>query len=72
LVDCGSVESIGGALGRLLGDPDLRASLGAAAHRRARRFTWDRSADGHRTLYERAVRRARADRPQPTEEVTRA
>jgi glycosyltransferase-like protein len=53
LVDLGSIDDIAACLARLLDDPELRASLGVAARARASRFTWDRSAEIHRRLYER-------------------
>jgi D-inositol-3-phosphate glycosyltransferase len=37
-------ESIAAALGRLLADEGERRAMGAAAHRRAQRFGWDRVA----------------------------
>lgn len=43
LVDPLDVDAIAGALGRLLGDADLRARLGAAARERAAGFTWART-----------------------------
>jgi GT2 family glycosyltransferase len=37
-----TVESVSGAVGRLLADPSLRARLGAAAMATAAEYTWDR------------------------------
>ncbi len=45
LVDPTDVDAIAGAIGRLLGDPGLRARLGVAAMQRAAGFTWTRTAD---------------------------
>jgi glycosyltransferase involved in cell wall biosynthesis len=45
LVDPTDVDAIAEAIGRLLGDRDLRARLGAAARDRAAGFTWTRTAD---------------------------
>lgn len=47
--------AIGAALGDLLDDPARRASLAAAALRRAAGFTWDACAAAHVTAYERAI-----------------
>lgn len=37
-------EDLGGAIAAVLGDPELRARLGAGARRHAARFRWDRTA----------------------------
>jgi glycosyltransferase-like protein len=58
LVDPGSIEDVAAGLARLLGDPALRASLGTAARGRASRFTWERSAEVHRRLYDEVRGRA--------------
>jgi glycosyltransferase involved in cell wall biosynthesis len=55
LVDPLDVDAIAGALGRLLGDPDLRGRLGAAGRERASTFTWSRTADLMVGAYERAA-----------------
>jgi D-inositol-3-phosphate glycosyltransferase len=39
------------ALGRVLGDADLRARLGAAARASVLQFGWDRIAEQHLALY---------------------
>jgi glycosyltransferase involved in cell wall biosynthesis len=44
LVPARCPAAIAGALDRLLGDPPLRARMGAAGAVRARRFGWDRIA----------------------------
>ncbi len=44
LVDPTDPEAIAGAIERVLGDTDLRASLSARGRERARLFTWDRCA----------------------------
>jgi glycosyltransferase involved in cell wall biosynthesis len=44
LVDPESEEAVRDGLARLMADPDLRASLGEAAQKRAARFTWSRAA----------------------------
>jgi glycosyltransferase involved in cell wall biosynthesis len=73
LVDPGSVHDVAGSLVRLLGDPALRASLGAAARGRASRFTWELSAEMHRRLYDEVRGRAeRAMKASRIEEASRA
>jgi glycosyltransferase involved in cell wall biosynthesis len=47
--------TIGRDLAALLGDPDRRTRLGAAALERARQFTWQASAEAHLAAYARAV-----------------
>ncbi len=44
-VDPEDVDAIAGALEKLLSDPDLRTTLGAAGMRRAAGFTWERAAE---------------------------
>lgn len=52
----GDAGALAAALGRLLGDPDLRARLGAAGRDRVLdRFTWARAALGTVELYRRAI-----------------
>jgi len=51
--DAGALRA---ALERLLGDPTERARLGAAARRRAARFTWAAAARGARAVYAEAAR----------------
>jgi glycosyltransferase involved in cell wall biosynthesis len=52
-------DSIRGALRSLLDNPELRKSLGAAGHERAREFTWAASAEAHMASYERAATQGR-------------
>ncbi|MFF4028247.1 glycosyltransferase [Streptomyces sviceus] len=59
------------ALSRLLGDPDLRARLGAAGRERVlARFTWARAAEGTVTRYREAM--ADATTPAPTTAPSRS
>jgi glycosyltransferase involved in cell wall biosynthesis len=67
-----SAESVAGALRALLGDQDRRRALGEAAVRRAREFTWRRTAAGWldvlalaagRRVAEGAAVHSRAERP---------
>lgn len=54
---CGvGAGDIAAALTELLDDPALRATLAAAAQRRAKEFSWLTSAEGHRAAYEKAYR----------------
>jgi glycosyltransferase involved in cell wall biosynthesis len=54
------------ALSRLLGDPDLRARLGAAGRERVlARFTWARAAEGTVTRYREAMATTTTSRPTP-------
>jgi glycosyltransferase involved in cell wall biosynthesis len=53
-----SVDSIRGALAHLLGSPDERARLGAAAQQRAREFSWERTARETLVCLEQAAKRA--------------
>jgi glycosyltransferase involved in cell wall biosynthesis len=50
------VESLGGAIAAVVGDPEARAERGRRARERAATFTWAASAAAHRTAYERAAR----------------
>ncbi|CAL9538639.1 D-inositol 3-phosphate glycosyltransferase [Streptomyces sp. enrichment culture] len=57
----GDAGALAAALGRLLGDPDLRARLGAAGRERVlRHFTWARAAEGTVAHYREAIARAAA------------
>jgi glycosyltransferase involved in cell wall biosynthesis len=44
-----------GAIEQLLSDPELRERLAAAGREQAARFTWERTAEGTRRSYERAL-----------------
>ncbi|MGH2845931.1 MAG: glycosyltransferase family 4 protein, partial [Thermoleophilaceae bacterium] len=55
LFDPHDVESIRGAIERLLGDRDLATRLGRCGRRRARDFTWRRTAEATLATYRRAV-----------------
>jgi glycosyltransferase involved in cell wall biosynthesis len=60
---CGvGAGDIAAALTELLDDAALRASLAAAAQRRAKEFSWLTSAEGHRVAYEKAYRAHRRSR----------
>jgi glycosyltransferase involved in cell wall biosynthesis len=48
-------QEIAAAIGRLVGDGDLRARLVAAGHQRASRFSWDRAAEMTLATYRRAL-----------------
>ncbi|MEU0739322.1 glycosyltransferase family 4 protein [Streptomyces sp. NPDC006134] len=55
----GDAGALAAALGRLLGDPELRARLGAAGRERVlRHFTWARAAEGTVAHYREAIARA--------------
>ncbi|MEU8540975.1 glycosyltransferase family 4 protein [Streptomyces sp. NPDC048717] len=55
-VPTGDAGALAAALGRLLGDPELRARLGAAGRARVlERFTWARAAQGTADLYRAAI-----------------
>ncbi|MFF9017227.1 glycosyltransferase family 4 protein [Streptomyces sp. NPDC014870] len=52
----GDAGALAAALGRLLGDPELRARLGAAGRARVLdRFTWAKAAQGTAELYREAI-----------------
>ncbi|MFD9244090.1 glycosyltransferase family 4 protein [Streptomyces sp. NPDC059556] len=54
----GDASALAAALGRVLGDPALRARLGAAGRARVlERFTWAKAAQGTAELYREAVAR---------------
>ncbi|MFD8193164.1 glycosyltransferase family 4 protein [Streptomyces wuyuanensis] len=58
----GDAHALAGALGRLLGDADLRRRIGTAGRARVlSRFTWARAAQGTAQLYREAI----AARPAP-------
>lgn len=58
---CGVGEgAVSAALSALLDNPGRRGELAAAAHRRAKEFSWAASAEGHREAYARAWARHRA------------
>jgi glycosyltransferase involved in cell wall biosynthesis len=61
LVPHGDVGALAGALGRVLGDPDLRDRLGRQARSFAERFSWDASADAMEGFLTRVVRNSRRD-----------
>ncbi|MFE9770505.1 glycosyltransferase family 4 protein [Streptomyces sp. NPDC005931] len=55
----GDAGALAAALGRLLGDPELRARLGAAGRERVlQRFTWARAAEGTVAHYREAMTRS--------------
>ncbi|MEZ3179721.1 glycosyltransferase family 4 protein [Streptomyces pimonensis] len=66
----GDAGALAAALTRLLGDPELRARLGAAGRERVlRNFTWARAAQGTVARYREAMARAgaaRAEEPAPS------
>ena len=55
LVDPYDVDAIRDGLARVLGDATLRANLAGAGRARAAEFTWDRTAEGTRAAYEKAL-----------------
>ncbi|MDX2297554.1 MULTISPECIES: glycosyltransferase family 4 protein [Streptomyces] len=62
-VPTGDAGALAAALGRVLGDAELRARLGAAGRERVlANFTWARAAQGTAELYREAVARAGARR----------
>ncbi|MFI5661653.1 glycosyltransferase family 4 protein [Streptomyces sp. NPDC051684] len=71
-VPTGDAGALAGALGRLLGDRELRARLGAEGRARVlERFTWARAAQGTAELYREAMGAApRPARPASTTAVT--
>ncbi|MDG9713328.1 glycosyltransferase family 4 protein [Streptomyces sp. DH10] len=59
----GDSDALAAGLGRLLGDAELRARLGAAGRERVlRHFTWARAAEGTVARYREAIARSRGDR----------
>ncbi|MET8824971.1 glycosyltransferase family 4 protein [Streptomyces sp. NPDC004610] len=63
----GDPGALAAGLGRLLGDPELRARLGTAGRERVlRRFTWARAAEGTVAHYREAIARHPATHPAPT------
>ncbi|MEV0183114.1 glycosyltransferase family 4 protein [Streptomyces sp. NPDC050625] len=65
----GDAGALAAALSRLLGDPALRARLGAAGRERVlERFTWARAAEGTVTRYREAIARSESptSRTSPT------
>ncbi|WP_306320847.1 MULTISPECIES: glycosyltransferase family 4 protein [unclassified Streptomyces] len=71
-VPTGDAGALAGALGRLLGDRELRARLGADGRARVlERFTWARAAQGTAELYREAMGAApRSTRPTSNTVVT--
>ncbi|MGW7301872.1 glycosyltransferase family 4 protein [Streptomyces sp. NPDC054829] len=62
----GDAGALAAALGRLLGDPELRTRLGRAGRERVlERFTWARAAQGTVAHYREAIARAGGRRPAP-------
>ncbi|MDH6701875.1 glycosyltransferase family 4 protein [Streptomyces griseoviridis] len=60
----GDAQALAAGLGRLLGDPALRARLGTAGRQRVlARFTWARAAEGTAARYREAIAAAGAGRP---------
>jgi alpha-1,3-rhamnosyl/mannosyltransferase len=49
------VPAMTGAIERLLVDAELRERLAVAGREQAARFTWERTAEGTRRSYERAL-----------------
>jgi glycosyltransferase involved in cell wall biosynthesis len=49
------LPAMSGAIERLLGDRELRQRLAAAGREQAAHFTWERTAEGTRRSYERAL-----------------
>ncbi|WP_046728334.1 glycosyltransferase family 4 protein [Streptomyces humi] len=63
----GDADALAAGLGRLLGDPELRARLGRAGRERVlRKFTWARAAEGTVARYREAIAGRPAARPAPT------
>ncbi len=62
LIPPGDPESLAKAMGLVMEDEDLRSRLRAAGLDLVRRFTWDRAAGDHCTLY----RRLRSEQERPT------
>ncbi|MDT0390389.1 glycosyltransferase family 4 protein [Streptomyces dubilierae] len=68
----GDSGALAAGLGRLLGDPDLRARLGAAGRERVlRHFTWARAAEGTVARYREAIERAGGGRDTADHRTTR-
>lgn len=62
----GDADALAAGLGRLLGDPELRARLGRAGRERVlRNFTWARAAEGTVARYREAIAGRPAARPAP-------
>jgi glycosyltransferase involved in cell wall biosynthesis len=60
----GDAGALAAGLGRLLGDPELRARLGTAGRERVlRHFTWARAAEGTVARYREAMTRATGESP---------
>jgi glycosyltransferase involved in cell wall biosynthesis len=55
VVPVGDVDALVNALASITDDGARRDQLSAAAHYRAASFTWERSADLHRKVYEAAM-----------------
>lgn len=64
LLPPGDPAALAGALAELAADPALRARLGAAGRRRARRYAWSNVVERIVAVYETAIR-AHAERPGP-------
>jgi alpha-1,3-rhamnosyl/mannosyltransferase len=56
LVEPDDVESIVDALARIVSDDDLATTLSARARERARAFTWQRTAEAMRQVFDEVVR----------------
>jgi len=52
-------EAVASAVRRILDDERTRVKLSAAGERRAQEFTWERTAELTRAVYERAAQRAK-------------
>ncbi|MER7663821.1 glycosyltransferase family 4 protein [Streptomyces sp. NPDC096193] len=62
----GDAGALAAALGRLLGDPELRARLGAGGRERVlSRFTWARAAQGTAERYREAIAMGRSTAKEP-------
>ncbi|MCC6190725.1 MAG: glycosyltransferase family 4 protein [Anaerolineales bacterium] len=57
LVDPADTEALAAALGRVLGEPNLRAGLAARGYVQLQRFSWDRAAQQTLAVLEMAARR---------------